>query len=52
MAVCLSPCSRVVDADPAKAIVIPASGKDAGVQLRKQDLLWKDFVNSVNHLPR
>ncbi|XP_058200473.1 probable CoA ligase CCL12 isoform X2 [Rhododendron vialii] len=44
--------SRVVDADPAKAIVIPASGKDVGVQLRKQDLSWNDFVNSVNHLPR
>ncbi|KAI8526384.1 hypothetical protein RHMOL_Rhmol13G0303300 [Rhododendron molle] len=44
--------SRVVDADPAKAIVIPSSGKDVGVQLRRQDLSWKDFVNCVNHLPR
>ncbi|KAG5517738.1 hypothetical protein RHGRI_038199 [Rhododendron griersonianum] len=43
--------SPVVDTDPAKAIVIPASGKDAGVQLRKQDLSWKDFISSVNHLP-
>ncbi|KAH7836660.1 hypothetical protein Vadar_004042 [Vaccinium darrowii] len=44
--------SRVVDADPPQAIVIPASGKDVGVKLRKQDLSWKDFVSSVNHLPR
>ncbi|KAH7838820.1 hypothetical protein Vadar_031582 [Vaccinium darrowii] len=44
--------SRVVDAEPPKAIVIPVSGKDVGVQLRKQDLSWKDFISRVNHLPR
>ncbi|KAF7120580.1 hypothetical protein RHSIM_Rhsim13G0231200 [Rhododendron simsii] len=44
--------SRVIDAEPPKAIVIPASGKDVGVQLRKQDLSWNEFVSCVNHLPR
>ncbi|KAL7203019.1 hypothetical protein ACSBR1_034465 [Camellia fascicularis] len=44
--------SRVVEAVPPKAIVIPASGKDMDVQLRKQDLSWKDFLSSVDHHPR
>ncbi|GFZ18245.1 acyl-activating enzyme 18 [Actinidia rufa] len=44
--------SRVVEAIPPKAIVIPVSGKDLDVRLRKQDLSWNDFLSSVNHLPR
>ncbi|CAL5425711.1 unnamed protein product [Camellia sinensis] len=44
--------SRVVEAVPPKAIVIPASGKDVDVQLRKQDLSWKHFLSSVDYHPR
>ncbi|XP_060174210.1 probable CoA ligase CCL12 isoform X2 [Lycium barbarum] len=44
--------SRVKEAAPLKAIVIPAIGEDLQVQLRNQDLSWKDFLASVNHLPR
>ncbi|PHT67038.1 putative acyl-activating enzyme 18, peroxisomal [Capsicum annuum] len=44
--------SRVVEAAPLKAIVIPATGEDVQVQLRNQDLSWKDFLASVGHLPR
>ncbi|PSR90259.1 Acyl-activating enzyme 18, peroxisomal like [Actinidia chinensis var. chinensis] len=44
--------SRVVEAIPPKAIVIPVSGKDLDVRLRKQDLSWNDFLSSVSHLPR
>ncbi|RZC82968.1 hypothetical protein C5167_045755 [Papaver somniferum] len=42
--------SRVVAADSCKAIVIPVNGKDVGVQLREQDLSWKIFLSSVDHL--
>ncbi|KAJ4972219.1 hypothetical protein NE237_005318 [Protea cynaroides] len=44
--------SRVVEAGPCKAIVIPVIGKDVGVQLRKHDLSWKDFLSCVDHLSR
>ncbi|XVF04548.1 hypothetical protein REPUB_Repub05bG0093000 [Reevesia pubescens] len=44
--------SRVVEADPFKAIVIPVSGNNVGVKLRKQDLSWKEFLSSVNQHPR
>ncbi|XP_055814584.1 probable CoA ligase CCL12 isoform X1 [Solanum dulcamara] len=44
--------SRVIEAAPLKAIVIPATGEGVQVQLRNQDLSWKDFLASVNHLPR
>ncbi|KAJ4970803.1 hypothetical protein NE237_003902 [Protea cynaroides] len=44
--------SRVVEAGSCKAIVIPAIGKEVGVQLRKHDLSWKDFLSRVNDLPR
>ncbi|GMP92103.1 hypothetical protein CsSME_00042473 [Camellia sinensis var. sinensis] len=44
--------SRVVEAVPPKTIVIPASGKDVDVQLRKQDLSWKHFLSSVDYHPR
>ncbi|KAI3905545.1 hypothetical protein MKX01_036454 [Papaver californicum] len=42
---------RVVAAYSCKAIVIPANGKDVGIQLREQDLSWKIFPSSVDHLP-
>ncbi|KAK4725641.1 hypothetical protein R3W88_030558 [Solanum pinnatisectum] len=44
--------SRVIEAAPLKAIVIPATGEGVQVQLRNQDLSWKDFLASVSHLPR
>ncbi|KAJ9183134.1 hypothetical protein P3X46_007039 [Hevea brasiliensis] len=44
--------SRVVEANPHKAIVIPAIGSDVGIELRQQDLSWEDFLSSVNHLLR
>ncbi|XVF47499.1 hypothetical protein PTKIN_Ptkin03bG0113700 [Pterospermum kingtungense] len=44
--------SRVVEADPCKAIVLPVSGKMISVELRKQDLSWKEFLSSVNQHPR
>ncbi|KAJ8643479.1 hypothetical protein MRB53_005227 [Persea americana] len=44
--------SRVIEAGPCKAIVIPAIGKDLGIQLRENDLSWKDFLSSLDHLPR
>ncbi|KAM7502888.1 hypothetical protein LguiB_001792 [Lonicera macranthoides] len=44
--------SRVVEAAPNKAIVIPATRKDLNIQLRKQDLSWKDFLSGVRHLSR
>lgn len=45
-------CSRVVEAAPLKAIVVPAIGEDVQVQLRNQDRSWNDFLASVSHLPR
>ncbi|CAK7339128.1 unnamed protein product [Dovyalis caffra] len=44
--------SRVVEANPCKAIVIPVIGNDVGLQLRNQDRTWNDFLSSVSHLPR
>ncbi|KAJ4970572.1 hypothetical protein NE237_003671 [Protea cynaroides] len=44
--------SRVVEAGPCKAIVVPVIGKDVGVQLREHDLSWKDFLSCVDHLSR
>ncbi|XVE78758.1 hypothetical protein DITRI_Ditri14bG0003700 [Diplodiscus trichospermus] len=41
--------SRVVEADPFKAIVLPVSENNLGVTLRKQDLSWQEFLSSVNH---
>ncbi|KAK3014756.1 hypothetical protein RJ639_007941, partial [Escallonia herrerae] len=38
--------SRVVEAAPSKAIVIPAVGNNVSIQLRKQDLSWKDFLSA------
>ncbi|CAK9186946.1 unnamed protein product [Ilex paraguariensis] len=44
--------SRVVEAAPYIAIVIPAAGKEVDIPLRTQDITWKDFLSSVRHLPR
>ncbi|XP_052184248.1 probable CoA ligase CCL12 [Diospyros lotus] len=44
--------SRVVEAAPYKAIVIPASGRELEIQLRKQDLSWKEFISVANHQTR
>ena len=52
MAILISPCSRVVEAAPYKAIVLPVIGNDVGIQLREQDLSWKEFLSSANHYPR
>ncbi|XP_057956437.1 probable CoA ligase CCL12 isoform X2 [Malania oleifera] len=43
---------RVVEAAPHKAIVLPAVGNDVNIHLRKQDLSWRNFLSSVDHLPR
>lgn len=45
------PCSRVVQAAPYKVVVVPATGNDIDVHLRNQDLSWKAFISSVDHLP-
>lgn len=44
--------SRVAEAAPHKAIVLPAVGNDVGIKLREQDQSWKDFLSGVNHIPR
>ncbi|XP_022754353.1 probable acyl-activating enzyme 18, peroxisomal isoform X1 [Durio zibethinus] len=44
--------SRVVEASPYKAIVLPVYGNDVGIQLREQDLSWKDFLAHDNQHPR
>ncbi|KAL6966259.1 putative CoA ligase ccl12, partial [Sarracenia purpurea var. burkii] len=41
-----------VEAEPPTIIVIPASGNDVDIQLRKHDLSWTDFLSRVNHLHR
>lgn len=52
-ALSISSLSRVIEAGPCKAVVIPAAmGNDVGIQLRENDLSWKDFLSSVKHLPR
>ncbi|XVF04549.1 hypothetical protein REPUB_Repub05bG0093100 [Reevesia pubescens] len=44
--------SRVVEASPYKAIVLPVIGNDVRIQLREQDLSWNDFLAHVNQQPR
>ncbi|KAI4381276.1 hypothetical protein MLD38_007364 [Melastoma candidum] len=44
--------SRVVEAAPLKAIVLPGVGNNVGVNLRAQDLSWRDFISSVSNNPR
>ncbi|KAJ7955414.1 acyl-activating enzyme 18 [Quillaja saponaria] len=39
---------RVIEATPYKAIVLSAEGTDVDIQLREQDLSWKDFLSSVD----
>ncbi|GFQ04980.1 probable acyl-activating enzyme 18 peroxisomal [Phtheirospermum japonicum] len=43
--------SRVVEAGPAKVIVVPSTGKDVAVVLRNQDLSWEAFLASAYCLP-
>jgi hypothetical protein len=52
MAILLSPRSRVVEAAPLKAIVLPVIGNEVGIQLREEDLSWKVFLSSANRHPR
>ncbi|XP_062076654.1 probable CoA ligase CCL12 [Humulus lupulus] len=44
--------SRVVEAAPAKAIVLPATGSKIGIQLREQDMSWGDFLSNASNLSR
>lgn len=44
--------SRVVEAAPSKAIVLPSIGKDVRIQIRDHDVSWKNFLSGVDHLPR
>lgn len=44
----ISPCSRVIQAATCKVIVVPVIGDDVEVQLREQDLSWKDFLSSAS----
>ncbi|KAK1586660.1 hypothetical protein Q3G72_004748 [Acer saccharum] len=44
--------SKVVEAAPLKAIVLPGIGNNLSIQLREQDLSWKDFLSSVDRHPR
>jgi hypothetical protein len=52
MFIILSPCSRVVEAAPLKAIVLPVIGNEVGIQLREQDLSWKVFLSSADRHTR
>ncbi|XP_030524324.1 probable CoA ligase CCL12 [Rhodamnia argentea] len=44
--------SRVVEANPAKAIVLPVVGDGVGVKLREKDMSWKAFLCQADHIPR
>ncbi|GLT39446.1 hypothetical protein SLA2020_136350 [Shorea laevis] len=44
--------SRVVEAAPYKAIVLPVSGNDIDIKLREQDISWRDFLSSINQHAR
>ncbi|XP_074312098.1 putative CoA ligase CCL12 [Silene latifolia] len=44
--------SRVVEAAPAIAIVVPAVGEITDVPLRKHDIPWKDFLARAAHVTR
>lgn len=44
--------SRVAEACQCKAIVVPALGAEVGVQLRNQDLSWKEFMSCTAGLAR
>lgn len=45
-------CSRVVKGTNCKAIVIPAIGEEVGLEIRKNDLSWKNFLLRIAHKPR
>lgn len=43
-------CSRVAEAVPDKAIVLPGIGRSVDIQLREQDITWENFLSNVkNH---
>ncbi|GMN67874.1 hypothetical protein TIFTF001_036960 [Ficus carica] len=44
--------SRVVKAAPGRIIVLPATGRNVGIQLREQDMTWEYFLSSVNNHSR
>ncbi|XP_062082791.1 probable CoA ligase CCL12 [Humulus lupulus] len=44
--------SRVVDAAPHKAIVLPVNGSNLGLQLREQDISWEKFISNVSNQAR
>ncbi|XP_062076636.1 probable CoA ligase CCL12 [Humulus lupulus] len=44
--------SRVVDAAPHKAIVLPVNGSNLGLQLREQDISWEKFLSNVSNQAR
>ena len=46
------PCSRVVEAAPDKAIVLPATGGSVGIRLREQDMTFENFLSCVNNYSR
>ncbi|GAY58054.1 putative acyl-activating enzyme 18 (peroxisomal) [Citrus sinensis] len=43
--------SKVAEAGPLKAVVLPVIGDDVGIQLRQQDVSWKDFLSCVDYHP-
>ena len=45
-------CSRVVDAAPHKAIVLPVKGNNLELQLREQDISWENFLSNVSNQAR
>lgn len=47
---CLS--SKVVEAEPKKAIVISSTGDSVGAELREQDISWKYFLSTVDPISR
>ncbi|CAJ2677402.1 unnamed protein product [Trifolium pratense] len=44
--------SRVIEAAACKVIVLPVIGDDVAVQLREQDLSWKEFLSSGSQSSR
>ena len=45
-------CSRVVQAQAPRAIIVPANGKVSSLKLREGDMLWDDLLAQANHLSR
>ncbi|XP_010673494.2 probable CoA ligase CCL12 isoform X1 [Beta vulgaris subsp. vulgaris] len=44
--------SRVLEAAPNLAIVVPAVGESINMSIRKQDISWKDFLTRASQLTR